>query len=131
MVCEEDTPALRLIALAYAVESQERANAAGLPAALAEARKELERLRALGWNDTWFGTAEIAIAVLSDDQGAATLLRDLRRRGVQPYGRMRASPLFDRLWDRPPLKAARPDLEAEYAPVQQRAARVNLAKLGL
>lgn len=132
VICEDDTPALRLVALAYALESQARADAAGLPAAITAARREIERLRALGWNDAWFGTAEIAIAMLSgDEQGAATLLRDIRRRGLQPYGRMRTSPLFDRLWEQPPLDAARPALAAEYEAARTRAAALQLAKLGL
>ncbi len=132
VVCEEDTPALALVALAYALESQAQLDPAGLPGAVAEARREIDRLRALGWNDAWFGTAEIAIALRSGDQKhAAALLRDIRGRGLQPYGRMRTSPLFDRLWDEPALKEARPALEAEYEAARKRAAGLTLAKLGL
>ncbi|MEO7386297.1 MAG: winged helix-turn-helix domain-containing protein [Gammaproteobacteria bacterium] len=132
VVCEEDTPALRLVALAYALESQARSDPAALPAAVAEARGEIERLRGLGWNDAWFGTAEVAIALLSgDDAAAATRLREIRRRGLRPYGRMRASPLFDRLWDRPPLKEAQPAIAAEFTATQRRAAAVPLTTLGL
>ena len=132
VICEDDTPALRLVALAFALESQARSDPAGLPAAIAEARREVGRLRALGWNDAWFGTAAIAIAMVAgDEQGAAALLRDMRRRGLQPYGRMRTSSLFDRLWDRPPLREAQPALKAEFEAARQRAANLKLAKLGL
>ena len=62
---------------------------------------------------------------------SGTLLRDIRRRGLQPYGRMRTSPLFDRLWEQPPLDAARPALAAEYEAARTRAAARQLAKLGL
>lgn len=137
VICEEDTPALRLVALAYALESQARLetsalNATGLSAAITEASLEVERLRALGWNDAWFGTAEIAIAIRSgDEKRAATLVRDIRRRGLQPYGRMRTSPLFDRLWDQSPLREAQPALAREYEAARKRAADLKLAKLGL
>lgn len=133
VICEEETPALRLIAVAYALESEARVNGGRLPAgAAAKAREEVEKFRAKGWNDAWFNTADLAIRLLAGDEaGATALLRDLRRRGLQPYGRMRTSSLFDRLWDVPALKEARPALVAEYEATRKRASEVQLAKLGL
>ncbi|MBL8202132.1 MAG: winged helix-turn-helix domain-containing protein [Chromatiales bacterium] len=133
VICEEETPALRLIAAAYALESEARLNGGRLPAgATTAARKEVEQFRALGWNDAWFNTADLAITILAGDEaGATTLLRTMRRRGLEPYGRMRSSSLFDRLWDLPALKEARPALVAEYEATRKRASDVKLAKLGL
>lgn len=133
VICEEETPALRLIAAAYALESEARRNGGRLPAGAATAaRKEVEQFRALGWNDAWLNTADLAITILAGDEaGAATLLRTMRRRGLEPYGRMRTSALFDRLWELPALKEARPALLAEYEATRKRASELKLAKLGL
>jgi len=130
--CSDDSPALRLIALTYALESEARMNAGAIPVAAADASKEIEKLRLLGWKDASFCTAEIAVAIISgDEQEAESLLRNNQNRGVQPYGRMRASPLFDRLWNLPPLKQAEPVMAAEFQAAQKRAAGLKLAKLGL
>jgi len=132
VICEEDTPALRAVAMAYALASQAELGAPDLGQEAEIARAELAKLRALGWNDASFAMAEIAIAVLGgDDERAATLLRDVRRRGLQPWGRMRASPLFDELLDRPPLRAVQAELAAEFETTRKRAAAVQLAKLGI
>jgi hypothetical protein len=107
-------------------------NAGAVPVAAADARGELDKLRLLGWNDASFSTAEIAIAVISgNEQEAESLLRNSQNRGVQAYGRMRASPLFDRLWKLPPLTQAEPAMAAEFKAAQKRAAELKLAKLGL
>lgn len=133
VICEEETPALRLIAVAYSLESEARVNGGRLPAgAAAKAREDVEKFRAKGWDDAWFNTADLAIRILAGDEaGATALLRDQRRRGLQPYGRMRTSSLFDRLWDQPVLQEAKPALVAEYEATRKRASAVQLAKLGL
>ncbi len=132
-VCSDETPSLRLMATAYALESQARDNnPAAVAAAVPAARQIIASLRSQGWNDSWFGTGELAVALISgDESGATAQLREMRRRGLLPYGRLRTSPLFDRLWELPPLKAATPQMATDFAGVQQRAAGLKLAKFGL
>jgi TolB-like protein/DNA-binding winged helix-turn-helix (wHTH) protein len=131
--CAEEKPALRLAGMAYALEGAARLNGGRPPAgAAAAASREVERYRALGWNDAWFNTADLAIRVLAGDEaGTTALLDELRGRGMQPYGRMRAWSLYDQLWDRPALAAARSELEAGFEATRERAAAIKLTKLGL
>ncbi len=132
VICEEEAPALRAVALAYGLATAAELGGPDFGQAVAAARKDLEGWRQLGWNDASFAMAGIAIAVLAGDEAGATgLLQDVRRRGLQPYGRLLASPLFDGLWERPPLAGERAALAAEYAATRARATQVTLAKLGL
>ncbi len=131
-LCEEDTPAIRAIALAYGVETAARQGSGDLAALAADARREIAGLRARGWNDATLSHAELAICMAAgNERCAGEQLAALGRAGTQPYGRLRSSPLFDRLWALPPLRQARPGLEAPFEATRKRVAELQLAKLGI
>lgn len=131
-LCEEDTPAIRAIALAYGVETAARQGDSDLARRAADARREIAGLRARGWNDATLGHAELAICMAAGDgRCAGEQLAALGRAGTEPYGRLRSSPLFDRLWELPPLAQARNDLEAPFIETRKRAGRLSLARLGI
>jgi TolB-like protein/DNA-binding winged helix-turn-helix (wHTH) protein/Flp pilus assembly protein TadD len=131
-LCEENAPVVRSIARAYALEVEARRGAPDLAQQAAVARRDIADWRTRGWNNAALGLADVAILIIGGDvTGADDRLRELRRKGLQPYGRMRASPLFDRLWNLAPLNSGQEPMLEEYAAGRQRAAKLTLAKLGL